>query len=343
MEIKNFGVTASGEQVKIFTLKGTTTEVDIIDYGGTIQSIRTPDKNGNIVDVCLGYDDMVGYQSNGGYIGALIGRVGNRIGAGKFTLNGKDYQVALNDGGVNHLHGGMVGFDKKIWKSTVDGEKLILELTSPDGEENYPGNLTVKVIYSMVGDELVLEYFAESDEDTLCNLTNHCYFNLEGNGATVYEQYLQIDADYITPVDSGLIPHGELMAVENTPFDFRKAKKIGEEIYADNEQLKYCGGYDHNFCINTKGEFKTFAIAYSDKTGIEMECKTNLPGVQLYTGNFLDGIKGKNGATYNLRGAFCLETQVYPNAINCPQYPTYILKKGEQYQIKTSYTFKVRK
>ncbi len=341
MLISDFGFTKNGERVKKYTLCGGKTQVDITDYGGTILSIRTPDKNGNIVDVCLGYDGIEGYQANGGYIGALIGRVGNRIGKGKVTLNGKDYQLALNDG-ENHLHGGMVGFDKKVWNATVDGERLILDAFSADGEENYPGNLTVKVIYTLADDELTIEYFAQSDKDTLCNLTNHCYFNLEGNGADVYEQELFIDADYITPVDGGLIPHGELMAVKGTPFDFTEFKKIGKDIYADHEQLKFCGGYDHNFCLNTNGQFKTFAKVYSEKTGIEMECKTNLPGVQLYTGNFLDGVKGKNGAIYNKRGALCLETQVYPNAINCPEYPSYVLKKGEKYSTKTSYKFSVR-
>ena len=341
MEIKDFGKTADGKQVKLYSLKGKTIQVDIMDLGGTIVSIKVPDKNGNVVDVSLGYDDVAGYQNNGGYIGALIGRVGNRIGEGKFTLNGKEYQLNLNDG-KNHLHGGMVGFDKKIWNATVDGEKLVLETTSLDGEENYPGNMSIKVVYSIVEDELFIEYFAESDKDTLCNLTNHCYFNLEGYGKDVYEQYLQIDADCITPVDSGLIPHGEFLPVENTPFDFRKAKKIGQDIYADHEQLRFCGGYDHNFCINTNGQFKTFATAYSEKTGICMECKTDLPGVQLYTGNFLDGVKGKNGSVYNKRGAFCLETQSYPNAINCPEYPSYVLKKGEKYHTKTSYKFFVK-
>lgn len=341
MKITDFGYTKNGEKVKKYTLSGGRTEVDIIDYGGTITAIRTPDKDGKIVDVCLGYDTIDEYMDNGGYIGALIGRVGNRIGGGKFTLNGENIQLALNDG-ANHLHGGMVGFDKKVWNATVEGEKLILDTFSPDGEENYPGNLNVKVIYTLIDDELTIEYFAQSDKDTLCNLTNHCYFNLEGNGKDVYEQELFLDADYITPVDSGLIPHGELMAVKNTPFDFTNFKKIGKDIYADNEQLKFCGGYDHNFCLNTNGQFKTFAKAYSEKTGIEMECKTNLPGVQLYTGNFLDGVKGKNGAIYNKRGAFCLETQVYPNAINCPEYPSYVLKKGDKYHTKTSYKFSVR-
>ena len=342
MQVKNFGVTASGEQVKIYTLKGGNTEVDIMDLGGTIVSIRTPDKSGKIVDVSLGYDNVAGYQTNGGYIGALIGRVGNRIGKGQFTLNGVDYQLAINNG-ENHLHGGLEGFDKKIWNATIDGERLVLETFSPDGEENYPGNMKIKVIYTLVDDELFIEYFATCDKDTLCNLTNHAYFNLDGDGVAVYDQYLMIDADNITPVDSGLIPHGEYMSVEGNAFDFRKFKKIGQDIYDDNEQLKICGGYDHNFCVNTNGEFKTFAMAYSEKTGVMMECKTNLPGVQFYSGNFLDGVNGKNGAIYNKRAGFCLETQVYPNAINCPEYPTYVLKAGEEYSTKTSYKFSIKK
>ena len=343
METKFFGTNSRGEKITLYTLQGKDIEVDIMDQGGTIVAIRTPDKNGNIVDVSLGYDDVTGYESNGGYIGALIGRVGNRIGSGKFTLNGVDYQLNLNDGGVNHLHGGNVGFDKKVWKAEVDGDKLVLTTTAADGEENYPGNMEIKVVYYIVENELFIEYFATSDADTLCNLTNHAYFNLEGNGAeNVYEQLMQIDADTITPVDSGLIPHGEFTAVAGTPFDFKVAKPIGKDIYADNEQLKICGGYDHNFCINTNGKFSQFATVYSPKTGIEMVCKTDLPGVQFYSGNFLDNVKGKNGAIYNKRAGFCLETQVYPNAINCPEYPTYILKKGEKYSTKTIYTFNVK-
>ena len=344
MESKFFGFNAKGEKITLYTLKGDNIQVDIMDQGGTIVAIRTPDKNGNLIDVCLGYDDVSGYEANGGYIGALIGRVGNRIGGGKFSLNGKDYQLNLNDGGINHLHGGNEGFDKKVWAVEIDGDKLVLTTSAKDGEENYPGDIDVKVVYYVVGDELFIEYNAVSNQDTLCNLTNHCYFNLEGNGATdVYNQTLTIDADSITPVDSGLIPHGEFLKVEGTPFDFKQAKPIGQDIYADNEQLKICGGYDHNFCINTNGEFKTFATAYSSKTGVEMVCKTDLPGVQFYSGNFLDNVKGKNGAIYNKRAGFCLETQVYPNAINCPEYPSYVLKKGDKYHTKTSYAFSVKK
>ena len=342
MKTRSFGVNSRGEEVTLYTLTGKDIEVDIMDQGGTIVAIRTPDKDGNTVDVCLGYDDVTGYEANGGYIGALIGRVGNRIGGGKFTLNGVDYQLNLNDG-ANHLHGGYSGFDKKLWDAKVEGNKLILTTFSADGEENYPGNMTIKVVYYIVGNELFIEYNAESDADTLCNLTNHCYFNLEGNNAPdVYDQLLYIDADNITPVDNGLIPHGEFMSVEGTPFNFKVAKPIGQDINANNEQLKICGGYDHNFCINTNGEFKVFATAYSEKTGVEMVCKTDLPGVQFYSGNFLNNVSGKNGAIYNKRAAFCLETQVYPNAINCPEYPSYVLKKGEKYYTKTSYTFNVK-
>lgn len=338
-----FGKTQNGDEVIKYTLSAGGVEVDIMNLGGTINAIRVPDKTGKIVDVALGYDDVHGYEVNGGYIGALIGRCGNRIGEGKFTLDGKEYQLALNDG-PNHLHGGMKGFDKKIWKATIDVDKLIFETVSPDGEENYPGTLEVKVVYTLSNEgELTLEYFAKSDKNTLCNLTNHCYFNLNGGGTEVYDTYLTLDADYITPVDNGLIPRGKLYAVENTPFDFRKAKKIGKDIYADNEQLKICGGYDHNFCINTNGKFTKYGEAYSEDTGIVMECYTNLPGVQLYTGNFLDGVKGKCGKIYNKRGAFCLETQVYPNAVNCPEYPTSVLKAGETYHTKTSYKFSVKK
>ena len=341
MKITDFGTTKKGEKVYKYTLCGKKTEVDILNYGGTITAIRTHDKNGKIVDVCLGYDTIGEYESNGGYLGALIGRVGNRIAGGKFTLNGKDYQLALNDG-KNHLHGGKIGFDKKMWNVKIDGEKLFLETFSPDMEENYPGNLMVKVIYTLENDELSIEYFAKSDKDTLCNLTNHCYFNLEGGGNDIYNQELMIDADYITTVDTGLIPHGKLLKVSGTPFDFSKSKKIGRDINEKDEQLKNCGGYDHNFCLNTNGQFKTFAVAYSEKTGIEMECKTTLPGVQLYTGNFIDKLKGKGGVIYKDRGAFCLETQVYPNAINCPNFPSCILRAGEEYHTKTSYRFSVK-
>ncbi|MBO7187815.1 MAG: galactose mutarotase, partial [Clostridia bacterium] len=262
---------------------------------------------------------------------------------GKFVVNGKEYQVPKNEK-FGSLHGGKVGFDKAVWDAEICGEELVLSLLSPDGDQEYPGNLKVTVKYSFTGDnELKLDYSAVTDADTPISLTNHCYFNLSGQGTgTILDTVLTINSDYITPVDSALLTDGRFMVVAGTPFDFRTAKEIGRDINADFEQVKFGGGFDHNFVLNIKGYAK-FATAISKRTGIVMDCYTDQPGVQFYSGNFMGGSKGKGGTIYNKRDAFCLETQNYPNAVNCPEYPNSILKAGEEYHTVTVYKFSVEK
>ena len=329
----------NGQDVYEYTLDNGVIQVGILTYGGTIRSINLPNKNGGYTDIALGYDTLEEYLSNGGYIGALIGRVANRIYQGKFTLNGVEYQVGVNDG-CNSLHGGFNGFDKKIWKDTVEGNSLVLRCESFDMEEGYPGNLKVTVVYTLTSDNaLDIEYFAECDKDCPVSLTNHVYFNLNGAGNDVLNTQLSILADSITPVNEDFVPVGNYLQVENTPFDFNTPKEIGKDINCDNKVLKICGGYDVNYVTRGSG-FRKISTAYSPLTGITLETYTDQPGVQLYTGNFLDGINGKNGAKYNKNHAFCLETQGFPNAVNCPQYPSIILKNGEKLYSKTTYKFR---
>ncbi len=337
MQVKEFGV-INGKNVKLYTLSNDYISVEIITYGGTIRSIVVPDKNGNKVDVALGYDTVEEYAKNGGYIGALIGRVGNRIGKGEFTLNGVKYKVGLNDNG-NSLHGGINGFDKKVWEDKVNDESLILTTTAEDGEEGFPGKMQVRVVYSLTEKGLKIEYTATTDKDTIINLTNHAYFNLSGQGTgDILDTVMQINSNYITPVDEGLITDGTLMEVKNTPFDFNEPKVVGKDIESEHIQMQYCGGYDINYALKGKGYRKVCACK-SEKTGIEMSVYTDQPGVQFYSGNFLDGVNGKNGAVYNKRNGFCLETQNYPNAINCEKYPSSVLKEGEVYYTVTEYIF----
>ncbi len=339
---KPFGTTNKGEAVDIYTLSNGVSEVNVITYGATLQAIKVPDKDGNLVDVCLGYDDVAGYQNNGGYIGAIIGRVGNRIAEGEFTLNGVKYNIFKNEK-LASLHGGKEGFDKKVWTAEVVGDTLKLNYLSVDGEENYPGNLDVTVIYSLSADnELKIEYIAKTDKDTLCNLTNHAYFNVHGQDkGSCRDVILTIDADTITPVGDGLLPDGKFMDVTGTPFDFRKGKPLGEGIDDfTNDQVARGRGFDHNFVLNKKG-FGWYASAVSPQTGIKMDCYTDLPGVQLYAGG--SGAVGKGGVKYVKNGAICLETQVHPNAINCPEYPSIVLKAGDTYNTVSTYKFSVVK
>ena len=339
---KDFGYTSNGEKVDLYVLSNGSAEVSIITYGATLQAIKVPDKNGKLVDVCLGYDTIEQYQSTGGYLGAIIGRVGNRIAEGEFTLNGVKYNIFKNEK-LASLHGGKVGFDKKVWNAEVVGDTVEFSYLSVDGEENYPGNLNVKVIYSLSSDnELKLEYIATTDKDTLCNLTNHAYFNVNGQDAgSARDVILTIDADTITPVGDGLLPDGKFMDVTGTPFDFRKGKPMGEGIDdVSNEQVARGRGFDHNFVLNKKG-FGWYASAVSPQTGIKMDCYTDLPGVQLYAGGTT--ALGKGGIRYVKNGAFCLETQVHPNAINCPEYPSIVLKAGETYNTISTYKFSVEK
>jgi aldose 1-epimerase len=342
-----FGETTDGKAVELYTLTNANgMQVAITTYGGIVVSLTAPDRKDNYADVVLGFDDLDGYLAGHPYFGALIGRYGNRIAKGKFTLEGTEYTLATNNN-ENHLHGGLAGFDKKVWRArgalTRAGVTLTLNCVSADGEEGYPGKLEVKVVYTLTGDdELKIEYSATTDKATPINLTNHSYFNLAGQGTgDILGHELTINADRFTPVDAGLIPTGELKPVEGTPFDFRKGTAIGARIEADDEQLKFGGGYDHNFVLNKDGNDLTLAASvYEPKTGRVVEVYTTEPGVQFYCGNFLDGSNvGKGGKVYNFRNGFCLETQHFPDSPNQPKFPSTILKPGEEYSTTTVYKF----
>ncbi|MDX2154182.1 MAG: aldose epimerase family protein [Bryobacteraceae bacterium] len=344
-----FGKTGDGTAVDLYTLtnkNGIT--ATITNYGGIITSLKTPDKQGNSADIVLGFDNIDGYLKGHPYFGALIGRYGNRIGKARFLLNGKEYKLAANNG-PNHLHGGVQGFDKKVWQAketTKDGAPA-LELTyvSKDGEEGYPGTLTTTVTYSLNDqNELRIDYLATTDADTVVNLTNHSYFNLAGAGnGDILKHQIRINASQMTPVDETLITTGELKPVANTPFDFTQPHAIGERINANDTQIKYGKGYDHNFVLNKAPSGLTLAARVTEPTsGRTMEVHTDQPGVQFYTGNFLDGtLTGKGGKVYQNRYGFCLETQHFPDSPNKPSFPSVVLKPGEQMRSTTIYKFGV--
>jgi aldose 1-epimerase len=340
-----FGKTADGTPVEIYTLRNNEgMEATIMTYGGIVTSLKVPDKNGKLGDVVLGYDQLGGYLTNSPYFGALIGRYGNRIAKGQFTLDGHAYTLATNNS-PNHLHGGLKGFDKVVWTAkpveTFYGPGLELTYLSKDGEEGYPGNLSVTAIYVVTEkDELVVQFTATTDQDTICNLTHHSYFNLRGSG-DVLDYVVQINADKMTPVDSTLITTGALMPVTGTPFDFRQPAAIGARIGDDNQQLKFANGYDHNWVLNkSSGELIQAARVFEPQTGRVLEVFTTSPGMQFYTGNFLNGtIKGKGGRVYQFRDGFCMEPQCFPDSPNHPNFPTTELKPGEVYKNTIIYKF----
>jgi len=346
IEKKFLGTVSSGEEVYIYTLKNSNgMKSEICTYGGAIVSTIVPDKNGEFRDIMLGYDNLDGYLKGNKFFGALIGRFGNRIQYGKFSLNGKEYQLAQNDG-ENHLHGGLKGFDKIVWDSKIiESEPNTLELSyfSPNGEEGYPGNLTVKVNYVLTEDNaLEINYYATTDEDTIVNLTNHAYFNLSGHSSgDVLNHKLMINADKFTVNDKSSIPTGEIKEVTSTPMDFRTLTSIGQNIDSDYEQIVFGNGFDHNWVLNTNGSDSLKAAqAVAEDTGIIMDVYTTTPGVQFYSGNFIDGTDtGKANATYQIRNGFCLETQYFPNSINCSNFASPILKAGDEYKHKTIYKF----
>lgn len=343
---REFGKTSLGDQIYAYTITNSKGEhVTVLSYGCTIHSIAVRGSDGALHDVVLGYDDAAGYEQGTFFYGAFIGRCGNRIADGKFTLDGKTYALEINNA-PNHLHGGSHGFNTKVYAASVTGENSVtFKRTSPDGEANYPGNLAVEVKYTFDDDScLKLEYKAKSDADTVANLTNHSYFNLDGEGqGTVYDQLLQLNCPAMVPVNENLIPTGEKRKVDGTPFDFRTAKKIGQDINADDKQLKIAAGYDHTFLLPEHDGLYTFAEAKSEKTGITLKAATTLPGFQLYSANFLEGKPGKSGHTYERRGAFCLETQFVPNAVNCDAFDSPVLKAGEERYTVTTYTFGAEK
>jgi aldose 1-epimerase len=340
-----FGKTSAGKEVELYILSSSAgIEVGVLTYGGIIPFLRVPDRAGNPVDIVLGFDSIAEYENGRGYLGALIGRCANRIGKGRFTLDGREYTLACNNNG-NHLHGGINGFDKKVWSAVVEDNKLILSLVSPDGDEGYPGNLSVSVAHSLSDDGVFTwEYFAKTDKDTVCNLTNHSYFNLAGHGSgDVLNHILKLNSDFFTNTDEKLIPTGEILPVEGTLMDFRQASPIGARINQDYPPLKLAGGYDHNFAVRGKtGVLRSAAFCYDETTGISLELKTTLPGLQFYSGNFLDNVKGKAGAIYNKHSGFCLETQFFPDAVNRPHFEQPILKAGQAFRHTTSIKFFAR-
>lgn len=344
---QEFGKMPNGESVQIFTLKNKNgIEVSITNYGGIITSLKTFDGKGLLADVALGFDTLERYLQQHPYFGAIIGRYGNRIGKAKFTLDGVTYTLAKNNG-ENSLHGGNEGFDKKLWKARTESaegaQTLVLEYTSPDGEEGYPGTLRTEVRYTLADDDsLRIDYRATTDKKTVVNLTNHTYFNLAGQGnGDILNHEIEIRASRFTPVDAGLIPTGELRSVEGTPFDFRKPHRIGERIEANDEQIKLGGGYDHNFVLDREGDGLSLAARVVEpSTGRALEVWTTEPGVQFYTGNFLDGtITGKGGKVYPRRSGFCLETQHFPDSPNQPAFPSTVLEPGQEYRSSTVWKF----
>jgi aldose 1-epimerase len=349
---KIFGKTPDGQPVDLYVLTNKNgAEASITNFGGALVTLKMPDRNGKLADLILGFDNVDGYVADKSYFGALVGRYGNRIGHAQFVLDGKTYTLAKNNG-ENTLHGGIKGFNKALWTakilSTKGGQSLELGYVSKDGEEGFPGNLKVTVIYTLTdANALKIEYSATTDKKTVVNLTNHAYFNLAGQGSgDILGHLMMIPADQFTPVDSGLIPTGELRDVMGTPFDFRKPTAIGARIDAADEQLKLGGGYDHNFVLRMHMDHgESLAARVVEPTsGRVMEVWTTEPGIQFYTGNFLDGKTiGKGGATYPKRNAFCLETQHFPDSPNQPKFPSVVLNPGETYHTVTTYKFSVEK
>jgi len=350
-EVKNkvqthpFG-TADGKQVSYFILKNKNgVEAKLTNYGATVISLKVPDRNGKFDDVVLGYDDLKGYEDGKSYFGAIVGRYGNRIAKGKFSLDGKSYSLSTNDG-PNHLHGGVKGFNKVVWGAT-DSTATAVRFTyvSKAGEEGYPGTLSANVTYTLTdANELRLEYDVTSDKDTIQNLTHHSYFNLAGPDHDILSHELLLNSDRYTPVDPTLIPTGELANVEGTPFDFRKPAKVGARINDANDQLKRGKGYDHNWVLNGEaGKMHLAARVFEPQSGRVMEVTTTEPGIQFYSGNFLNGSEhGKGGKAYAYRTGFCLETQHFPDSPNHPAFPSTTLKAGQHYRTTTVYKFSTK-
>jgi aldose 1-epimerase len=344
----SFGTLSDGREVNAFVLKNARgMSVQILDLGGVITSIKVPDSSGNFADVTTGFDYPQPYLDGAGYMGAIVGRYANRISGGKFSIDGIDYSLAKNNGD-NAIHGGLVGFDKKIWDVEflvgLHDSKLKLSTFSPDGEEGYPGRVEVSVTYTLNDqNQLTIDYSATSDKATIINLTNHAYFNLDGHQAgSILEHEVMLNANHFTPIDESSIPTGVILDVAGTPLDFRQRKAIGLEIESEDRQMTFGSGYDHNFVINhsESGRVSLAAEVYSPNSGRVMKVYTDQPGVQFYTGNFLNGkLVGKEGAVYGRRSAFCLETQHFPDSPNKPTFPSTILQSGDQFASRTIFEF----
>lgn len=346
MTKKDFGVTPDGVKASLYTLKNSRgAEISVSDFGALLVSVRVPDREGKLRDVVLGYDDVCAYLKGTCFFGAVIGRSGNRIANASFKLNGTTYMLPANEN-ENSLHSNPYGYDKRLWNvSNCTDQSITLHIVSPDKDQGFPGCLDLSVTYTLTDDNKVeIHYEGICDQDTVVNMTNHSYFNLDGqdSGTSVVDQVLTIHADSYTPViDSKSIPTGEIAPVAGTPMDFRSGKAIGQDIDADFEQLTFTGGYDHNYVLDYKGGVNEIAVAYSEETGIRMRAYTDCVGVQFYAGNFVGEQTGKQGARYQKRSGFCLESQFYPNAVNTPAFPSPILKAGEKYNTTTIYKFEV--
>ena len=344
----SFGTLSDGREVNAFVLRNARgMSVQILDLGGVIASIKVPDSSGNFSDVTTGFDYPQPYLDGAGYMGAIVGRYANRISGGKFSIDGIDYSLAKNNGD-NAIHGGLVGFDKKIWDVEflvgLHDSKLKLSTFSPDGEEGYPGRVEVSVTYTLNDqNQLTIDYSATSDKATIINLTNHAYFNLDGHQAgSILEHEVMLNANHFTPIDESSIPTGVILDVAGTPLDFRQRKAIGLEIESEDQQMNFGSGYDHNFVINhsESGRVSLAAEVYSPNSGRVMKVYTDQPGIQFYTGNFLNGmLVGKEGAVYGRRSAFCLETQHFPDSPNKPMFPSTILQPGDQFASRTIFEF----
>ncbi len=346
VSVSEFGRLPSGETVSVYTITNPSgASTALLDYGATWQKMLVPDRNDKLVDVVLGYDTIEEYTKYTMYLGATVGRVANRIKDARFSLNGTEYKLAANKG-TSCLHGGVAGFDKKIWRAQIEGDSVIFTLTSPDGDEGFPGTLSAAVVYSLGDDNaLSIRYLLNSERDTIHNITNHAYFNLAGhNAGTILEQTLQIDADRFTRISELTIPTGEIVSVSGTPLDFRKAKPFGRDIDADAELIRSIGGFDHNFALNhPKGGVERVATAADPIGGVVMDVYTDQPGVQLFTPVDFSYMSGKGGVTYGPRPAFCLETQHFANAMNQPHFPSIVLRAGEVFSSETIYHFRTAK
>lgn len=342
VQAKQFGTTKNGEEVTCYTLENKNgMKAEFIDYGAIIVSLFVPDKDGKLDDVVLGYDDVAAYEANGCFFGALIGRHGNRIGGASFELNGVTYELEKNDG-ENNLHGGTPGYHKLMYQVETSDDSVTFSRTSPHMEQGYPGNLDLSVTYTLTDDnELKITYTAKSDQDTLCNMTNHSYFNLKGHdGGEITDHNVWIKANGFTETSDDLIPNGTIVDVTGTPMDFRTKKAIGDDIGADYKPLVIAGGYDHNYALDKKsGVLEKVAELSEDRSGRTMEVYTDLPGMQLYTGNFIEKENGKGGTVYTKRNGVCFETQFFPNSIHVPSFDSCVLKAGETFTSSTIYRF----